>query len=76
MMTVLNERDNMQKYTYLEFVEFLDMLCRICIVSITRTDTLDYLLHFFLEILYKRMYATGQLDKAEFPLQPVDETLR
>ena len=75
-MTVLNEQSNMNRYYWLNFVEFLDMLCRIAIVAITREDTLDYKTQQLLEILYAHLYKSGQLDKKEYPLYPVDENLR
>ena len=75
-MTVLDEVQNSKKYYHLEFVEFLDMLCRICIVGVTRQDTLDYNLHFLLEILYEKMYRSGSMTKEETPLYPVEENLR
>ena len=76
MMTVLNEHKKMHKYDYLTYVEFVDMLCRIVIIGVTREDTVDYKAHFLLEIIYGKLYRSGEMDRETFPLIPVDEELR
>ena len=41
MMTVLDEDNNINKYTYLHFIEFLDMLCRVAITCINLPDVIE-----------------------------------
>ena len=76
MMTVLNEHTQMHKYDSLTFVEFLDLLCRIVIIGVTKEDTVDYKAHFLLEIIYEKLYRSGEIDRENHPLRPVDEDLR
>ena len=54
-MTVLDEVNNINKYNYLTFIEFVDMLCRIVVTGVKLVDTIDYQLHYLLELVYKQV---------------------
>ena len=71
MMTILDENQNINKYTYLSFVEFLDMLCRIAIICVSSEEPLHQRLQRLLQLLYNKMYKNGSLDEDHFPLIPL-----
>ena len=76
MMTVLDEHQNMGKYSYLTFVEFLDMLCRLNIVGVSMENTQDHKCQFFLGLIFQMMYSQDYLLMSDHKLVPVDEVLR
>ena len=66
----------MHKYTHLTFIEFVDMLSRLAIVAITTVETIDHKAHKLLQIIYNKMYLTGDLNKKDHPLYPPEDELR
>ena len=74
MMTVTDELNKMKKYTYLVYVEFLEFLCRVAIVGLDFEDMVEYKVHTLLELVYEKLYASGELDKEDFKLAYVDES--
>ena len=73
MMTVLNEHHDMKKYDFLYFVEFLEFLCRLAIVGVLESDTIEYKVFSFLEVIWEKMMSTGAFTEKEHGLRPVDE---